>query len=161
MWSTVWGIRSSMEMKEELVGLQPHLKHHKGLWWAVIFISLAKRVGAPGGRSPTNRNTVVADFPTHPPTLSNGMGDDQSTDIKLPYPRVSGSLALHSGFYLSRYCISGLYKVKSSHSTPGQQCFPEYAMWSTVNCLARSLEFITNTINHSHQNINLPMSEFL
>ena len=95
------------------------------LGWLLRSFILAKRVSAPGGRSPKSTNTVVADFPAHPPTLSNGMGDDQSTDIKLPYPHVSGSLALHSGFYLSRYCISGLYKVKSSHSTPGQQCFPE------------------------------------
>lgn len=67
-------------MKGELVGFQLHLKHHKGLWCAIIFISLAKWVGAPGGRSPTNRNIFVADFPTYPLTLPNGMGDDQSTE---------------------------------------------------------------------------------
>ena len=69
-----------MEVEEELVGLQLHLKHHQGLCCAVIFMSLAKRVGAPGGRSPTNRSTIVADFPTQPPILPNGMGDDQSTE---------------------------------------------------------------------------------
>ena len=62
-----------MEVEEELVGLQLHLKHHQGLWCAVIFMSLAKRVGAPGGRSPNEQKHI-------PPILPNGMGDDHSTE---------------------------------------------------------------------------------